>query len=72
MEWLKKFDTLYFVVGRSLLGIYFIVPGLGKIFDFMATLTLMRLKECFQHSALLYNSNSIIRRALLILDTILD
>ena len=44
MEWLKKFDTLYFVVGRSLLGIYFILPGLGKIFDFMATLTLMRLK----------------------------
>ena len=34
MEWLKKFDALYFVVGRSLLGIYFIVPGLGKIFDF--------------------------------------
>ena len=44
MEWLKKFDALYFVVGRSLLGIYFIVPGLGKIFDFMATLTLMRVK----------------------------
>ena len=44
MEWLKKFDALYFVVGRSLLGTYFIVPGLGKIFDFMATLTLMRVK----------------------------
>ena len=27
-----------------MLGVYFIIPGLGKIFDFMATLTLMRLK----------------------------
>lgn len=44
MEWLKKFDGLYFIVGRSLLGLYFIVPGLSKIFDFMGTLTLMRAK----------------------------
>lgn len=44
MEWLKKFDNLYLIIGRSLLGVYFIIPGLGKIFDFMATLTLMRLK----------------------------
>ena len=44
MEWLKKFDNLYLIIGRSLLGLYFIVPGLGKIFDFMSTLTLMRLK----------------------------
>ena len=44
MEWLKKFDSLYLIVGRSLLGLYFIIPGLAKIVDFMATLTLMRLK----------------------------
>ena len=44
MEWLKKFDNLYLIIGRSLLGLYFIVPGLGKIFDFMATLSLMKLK----------------------------
>jgi putative oxidoreductase len=44
MDVLKKIDNVYFIVGRSLLGLYFILPALGKIFDFMATLTLMRLK----------------------------
>ncbi len=44
MEWLKKFDNLFFIIGRSLLGLYFIGPGLSKVFDFMATLTLMRMK----------------------------
>ena len=53
MEWLKKFDKLYLIVGRSLLGLYFIIPGLGKIFDFMATLTLMRLKGVPLSSVLL-------------------
>jgi len=28
----KKFDNLFFVIGRTLLGLYFIVPGLGKDF----------------------------------------
>jgi len=44
MEWLKKFDNLFFIIGRSLLGLYFIIPGLSKIFDFVATLSLMRMK----------------------------
>jgi putative oxidoreductase len=41
MEWLKKFDKLYLIVGRSLLGLYFIIPGFLKIFGFSTTLTLM-------------------------------
>jgi putative oxidoreductase len=44
MKWLKKFDNLFFIFGRSLLGLYFIIPGLSKIFDFVATLSLMRMK----------------------------
>ena len=44
MEWLKKFDGLFFVAGRSLLGLYFIGPGLSKVFDFTSTLALMRMK----------------------------
>ena len=44
MEWLKKFDSLFFVAGRSLLGLYFIGPGLSKVFDFTSTLALMRMK----------------------------
>ena len=44
MEWFKKLDDLFFIVGRSLLGLYFIAPGLSKIFDFASTLALMRMK----------------------------
>jgi putative oxidoreductase len=44
MEWLKKLDSLFFIMGRSLLGLYFIGPGLSKIFDFASTLALMRVK----------------------------
>jgi putative oxidoreductase len=44
MERFYKFDAFYFVVGRSLLGLYFIVPGLSKIFDYMGTLALMQMK----------------------------
>ena len=44
MEWLKKLDSLFFITGRSLLGLYFIVPGLGKVIDFASTLALMRMK----------------------------
>jgi len=44
MEWLKKFDGLFFVAGRSLLGLYFIGPGLSKVFDFTSTLALMQMK----------------------------
>ena len=41
---LKPFDSLYFIVGRSLLGLYFLVPGVGKIADYSGMLTLMNSK----------------------------
>ena len=44
MKWFKKLDRLFFITGRSLLGLYFIVPGLSKVFDFASTLALMRMK----------------------------
>ncbi|MDA8709615.1 DoxX family protein [Gammaproteobacteria bacterium] len=44
MGWLKKLDSTFFIVGRSLLGIYFILPGLSKVFDFASTLALMKMK----------------------------
>lgn len=44
MHFLKKLDNLFFIVGRTLLGLYFIGPGLGKVFEFTATLALMRIK----------------------------
>tara|TARA_B100000965_G_C19420839_1_gene682057 strand:- start:200 stop:652 length:453 start_codon:yes stop_codon:yes gene_type:complete len=44
MERLKKLDNLIFIVGRSLLGLYFIVPGFSKVFDYASTLALMRMK----------------------------
>ena len=53
MEWLKKFDGLFFVAGRSLLGLYFIGPGLSKVFDFTSTLALMEMKGVPFSSALL-------------------
>ena len=44
MEWFKKLDSLFFITGRSLLGLYFIAPGLSKVFDFSSTLALMQMK----------------------------
>jgi len=44
MNWFKKLDSLFFIVGRSLLGLYFIGPGLSKVFNFTSTLALMRMK----------------------------
>lgn len=44
LQWLKKLDNLFFIVGRSLLGLYFIGPGLGKVFDYASTLALMKMK----------------------------
>ena len=44
LVWLKKLDNLFFIVGRSLLGLYFIAPGLSKVFDYASTLTLMKMK----------------------------
>ena len=44
MKWVNKIDSLSFIVGRSLMGLYFIVPGLGKVFNYSATLALMETK----------------------------
>ena len=40
----KKIDSLSFIVGRSLLGLYFIGPGLSKVFDYASTIALMKIK----------------------------
>ena len=53
MERFYKFDAFYFIVGRSLLGLYFIVPGLSKIFNYMGTLALMQMKGVPLSSVLL-------------------
>ena len=51
--WLKKLDNLFFIVGRSLLGLYFIAPGLSKVFNYASTLTLMKMKGVPFSTALL-------------------
>jgi putative oxidoreductase len=53
MNLLKKLDNLFFIVGRTLLGLYFIGPGLSKVFEFTATLALMRIKDVPFSSVLL-------------------
>ena len=44
MKWIKKFDNFYLIIGRSLLGLYFVGPGLSKVFDYDVTLELMKIK----------------------------
>ena len=44
MKWINKIDSFFFIVGRSLLGLYFIGPGLSKVFSYAATLALMKIK----------------------------
>ena len=44
MEWLKKYDNYYFVLGRTLLGLYFIVPGMTKVAGYEGYLDLMASK----------------------------
>ena len=44
MKWLNKIDSFSFIIGRSLLGLYFIGPGLSKVFSYAATLSLMKIK----------------------------
>jgi len=41
---LQKLDPLFFILGRSLLGLYFIVPGAMKITAYAGTLALMESK----------------------------
>ena len=45
MEWLKKYDNYYFVLGLTLLGLYFIVPGMTKIAGYQGYLDLMASKS---------------------------
>ena len=45
MEWLKKYDNYYFVLGRTLLGLYFIVPGMTKVAGYQGYLDLMASKS---------------------------
>ena len=45
MTLLQRYDRAYFVLGRTLLGIYFLVPGLSKIVGYSATLDLMASKQ---------------------------
>ena len=44
MEWLKKYDNYYFVLGRTLLGLYFIGPGMTKVAGYQGYLDLMASK----------------------------
>ena len=53
LVWLKKLDNLFFIVGRSLLGLYFIAPGLSKVFNYASTLSLMKMKGVPFSAALL-------------------
>lgn len=45
MTLLQRYDRAYFVLGRTLLGLYFLVPGLSKIVGYSATLDLMAGKQ---------------------------
>ena len=47
MESLKKIDNTSLIIGRTLLGVYFLVPGISKIFNYSGTLELMVLKGVF-------------------------
>jgi len=42
---LQRYDQAYFVLGRTLLGLYFLVPGLSKIAGYSGTLDLMVSKQ---------------------------
>jgi putative oxidoreductase len=41
---LKKLDPLYFILGRALLGTYFVLPGIMKVAGYSGTLALMQSK----------------------------
>ena len=43
-NFLKRFDSVYFIIGRALLGTYFLVPGVMKIVNYNGTLELMLSK----------------------------
>lgn len=41
---LARYDNVYAGLGRILLGLYFVVPGIAKILGYAGTLTLMQTK----------------------------
>ncbi len=41
---IARYDHLYFTLGRGLLGLYFLIPGVMKILQYSATLELMMTK----------------------------
>ena len=41
MDWLKKYDNIYLLLGRILLGLYFLVFGALKVPTYFDTLSLM-------------------------------
>ena len=45
MEWLKKYDNYYLMLGRTLLGLYFIGPGMTKVAGYQGYLDLMASKS---------------------------
>lgn len=42
---LSRFDNAYFLIGRSLLGLYFLLPGVMKVAQYSNTLKLMGVKS---------------------------
>ena len=40
----QKLNNLFYAIGRALLGIYFLLPGLGKIFTYSDNLILLASK----------------------------
>ena len=44
-NFLRQFDSVYLVIGRSLLGAYFLIPGIMKIINYANTLGLMLSKN---------------------------
>ena len=40
----QKLNNLFYAIGRALLGIYFLLPGLGKIFAYSDNLILLASK----------------------------
>jgi putative oxidoreductase len=41
---LNQYDKYFFVIGRSLLGLYFIIPGVSKVILYDANLVIMEAK----------------------------
>jgi len=53
MDWLKKYDNIYLLLGRTLLGLYFLVFGALKVPTYFDTLSIMISKGVPLSSVLL-------------------